>query len=319
MGAVLQHELGAVPEHFVQNRLMPAVGKVDGTIHRAGFHQLTVHHALDGGPVAPAELSDVGWIGQNVLHSAGRPFTAGGGGDAPGIQPLGDRIGAERAEGAVGEEFSVDVPVVDLADNLGLLRDDAQGVPLFTGQLIAFIAVGGLAGDIFSLGQRGPAAALEPSVDSLILPPGHKKAELKIFLVKFVTRVIDLIWSDDFCIAVLKGVSHDALVGGIAAGKAFHLHDQDSGPSTILHVVEQALHLWPGRDGLAAAHLLITPGDIEPALLSKLEQGGPVPGQRISLAVGLGLQVYTGFTEIQAIFVHRAALTALPGTPWTAR
>lgn len=82
----------------------------------------------------------------------------GGGGDAPGIQPLGDRIGAERAEGAVGEEFSVDVPVVDLADNLGLLRDDAQGVPLFTGQLIAFIAVGGLAGDIFSLGQRGPAA-----------------------------------------------------------------------------------------------------------------------------------------------------------------
>ena len=79
---------------------------------------------------------------RQVLHSAGRPFTAGGGGDAPGIQPLGDRIGAERAEGAVGEEFSVDVPVVDLADNLGLLRDDAQGVPLFTGQLIAFIAVG---------------------------------------------------------------------------------------------------------------------------------------------------------------------------------
>ena len=30
-----------------------------------------------------------------------------------------------------------------------------------------------------------------------------------------------------------------------------------------------------------------------------------MPGQRISLAVGLGLQVYTGFTEIQAIFVHR--------------
>ena len=74
---------------------------------------------------------------------------------------------------------------------------------------------------------------------------------------------------------------------------------------TILHVVEQALHLWPGRDGLAAAHLLITPGDIEPALLSKLEQGGPVPGQRISLAVGLGLQVYTGFTEIQVVATVR--------------
>ena len=319
MGAVLQHELGAVPEHFVQNRLMPAVGKVDGTIHRAGFHQLTVHHALDGGPIAPAELSDVGWISQNVLHGAGRPFTAGGGGDAPGIQPLGDRIGAERAEGTVREELTVDVPVVDLADDFGLLRDDAQGVPLFTGQLIAFIAVGGLAGDILSLGQRGPAAALEPSVDGLILPPGHKKAELKIFLVKFVARVIDLIWGDDFCIAVLEGVSHDALIGGVAAGQTFHLHDQDTGPAAGLHVIEKPLHFRALRDRFAAAYLLITPGDIESALSGELEQVGPVPGQRIPLAVGFGLQVYTGFTEIQTIFVHRAALTVLAGTPWTAR
>ena len=174
MGAAVQNVLGAVVERFFQNGGMPAVGKRHVMVHGTGGDHRAVHHALDGGAIAPADLADIGGVGQDRLDRTRRPLSAAGGGNAAGVQPFGDGKGTERTQGPVGLFLSVDVPVEDLPDHLSLLGDDAQGIALLPGKLVALIAVSGLARDVLPLRQGGAAAPLEPSVDGLVLPAAHK-------------------------------------------------------------------------------------------------------------------------------------------------
>ena len=102
VGTALHNALGLLPEVRVYDGFMDTVNKGHIGILLAGHHTPTTDHLLDRGAIAPADLADIGGVGDNIPDGAGGPLAAAGGGYAKHIQLFGDREGAEGGGGAVG-------------------------------------------------------------------------------------------------------------------------------------------------------------------------------------------------------------------------
>ena len=113
--------------------------------------------------------------------------------------------------------------------------------------------------------------------------------------MQVVGQVVGLFRGDDEGAGVPEGVQDDALVLHPAPGEPVQVHDQHRVVAALLHVLQQAQHLRPGVQALAADHLLIGGDDVDVMVGGVLLQRLPVPGEHFLRIHAL---LHAGFSQI---------------------
>ncbi len=260
--------------------------------------ELAVHHPLDLLPPIPADFPAVHGVDKNIPDGSHHPIAAHLRGNLERVEAADNQGHAQALSGAVRQQLPGGVEVIYQPDYLGLLRDDFEGKALVAFQLYAAVAVGGLVADVLALLDGGNTPALQAAVDGLILAPGHEKPKLEILLVVLVCWVVDLEGGDDFRVGEFERLRDDALVDGVATGQTLDLHHQHPLPRALFHLGEEPLHDRPGGDSLAGDNFPIDFRHVVMAALGDLQKGLFVPGQRLTLATGLGFCIGAGLAQI---------------------
>lgn len=93
------------------------------------------------------------------------------------------------------------------------------------------------------------------------------------------------------------------MVDGITTGQTFHLHDEDTGPTAQLDLLDEVLHNGAGGYGFTGDDFPVDLGYVQMVAAGNLKEELFVAGQSFPVTVRLGLQVHTGFAQVHTVFV----------------
>ena len=153
----------------------------------------------------PDNLADVGWISQNLRHTA--PGKCCG--------AMGPRAHGIDLSSYYGAPITVDVHIKHHADKPRLWLIRLQGWAAVNGGLLIPI---GSVGHITAVLDRLPQPAPQAFVDDLVLPAADECFKLRQLVVNLIGKIIYLVWRNNQRPAVLECVQNNSLVPHTAAG-----------------------------------------------------------------------------------------------------
>ena len=110
---------------------------------------------------------------------------------------------------------------------------------------------------ILAFFYRRNSSSIQTAFDSLIFTTTHKEAKFKVFLVKFVIRIISFCWSNNLCVRKLESSGYNTLINCVASGQTFYLYNQNTIPRTSFDFSKELLHNWPGRDSFSGNNFTV--------------------------------------------------------------